>query len=333
MTIKEVARIAGVSPAAVSRFLNGGSVSEEKRERIRAVIDQTGYHPDPMAQTMRTGRGDQIGVIVPKINSDSASEIMAGVFERLTERNFVVMLGVSGGKTEREVSYIDSMQNNQVAGIILMGTVMTPELQEAIEDSEKPVVITGQNFEGFSCVYHNDHDAMRELTGRMLRKGRKTIAYIGALEEDAAAGKARREGAEEAWAENAECDPARKGRPLVQVTAGGFGPEDGRAAMKELFREHPDLDGVICATDRLAVGAMDAIHHAGKRIPEDIAVAGLGDSWVDPVTNPPLTSVHLYYRQCGIEAVNMLLEIMESGQESEPVQKKLEFTIIDRESM
>lgn len=328
MTIKEVARIAGVSPAAVSRFLNGGSVSEEKRERIRAVIDQTGYHPDPMAQTMRTGRGDQIGVIVPKINSDSASEIMAGVYDRLTERNYVVMLGVSGGKTEKEISYIESMQNNQVAGIILMGTVMTPELQETIEDSEKPVVITGQNFEGFSCVYHNDYEAMRELMRRMLGRGRRKIAYIGAIEEDAAAGRARREGAERAWKEASD-----SGDPMIRVTADGFGPEDGRKAMQKLLREYSDLDGVICATDRLAVGAMDAIHQAGKSIPDDLAVAGLGDSWVDPVTNPPLTSVHLYYRQCGVEAVNMLMERMESEQVTEPRQLKLEYTIVERGSM
>lgn len=328
MTIKEVAKIAGVSPAAVSRYLNGGSVSEEKRERIRAVIDRTGYHPDPMAQTMRTGRGDQIGVIVPKINSDSASEILAGIHEQLRDRNYDVMLGVSDGKTEKEIAYIDSMQNNQVAGIILMGTVMTEELRETARNSVKPVVFTGQNFEGFSCVYHDDYEALRELMKRMIRKGRKTIAYLGAMEEDEAAGKARRQGAERAWNEADDAEGT-----LIRVVADGFGPEDGTAAMAELLRKHPDLDGVICATDRLAVGAMRAVRAAGKRIPEDIGVAGVGDSWVDPVTDPPLASVHLYYRQCGREAAAMLLAQIESEGEAEPRQLKLEYTIIERNSM
>lgn len=327
MTIKEVARIAGVSPAAVSRFLNGGSVSEEKRERIRAVIDATGYHPDPMAQVMRTGRGGQIGVIVPKINSDSASGILAGIHERLADRNFDVVLGISGGDSRREVRCIESMQNSQVAGIILMGTVMTPDLRAAVDDSAKPVVITGQNFEGCSCVYHDDYEAVRELTRRMIRKGRKHIAYIGATEADEAAGKARRMGAEDAWKETGE--PA----DMIRVVADGFGPENGAAAMQKLLHEHPELDGVICATDRLAVGALQAIRTSGRNVPEDIGVAGVGDSWVDPVTDPPLATVHLYYEQCGRAAAAMLLEQIESEGDAVPRQLKLEYTIIERKSL
>lgn len=329
MTIKEVARIAGVSPAAVSRFLNGGSVSEEKRERIRAVIDATGYHPDPMAQQMRTGRGGQIGVIVPKINSDSASGILAGIHERLTDRNYDVVLGISDGKSQREISCIGSMQNNQVAGIILMGTVMTPDLRAAIDGSEKPIVITGQNFEGFSCVYHDDYDAVRELTKRMIRKGRRHIAYLGAMEEDEAAGRARRRGAEDAWKESAGVVSGN----LIRTVTKGFGPENGFKAMKKLLAEHPDLDGVICATDRLAVGALKAIRAAGREVPDDIGVAGVGDSWVDPVTDPPLATVHLYYEQCGRAAATMLLEQIESEGEAVPRQLKLEYTIIERDSL
>ena len=82
MTIKEVAKLAGVSPAAVSRYINGGSISEEKRERVRRAIEETGYRPNPMARTMRTGRTDQIGVIVPRIYSDSVSQIVAGATHR-----------------------------------------------------------------------------------------------------------------------------------------------------------------------------------------------------------------------------------------------------------
>ena len=75
MTIKEVAQLAGVSPAAVSRYLNGGSISPEKRERVRKAIEETGYRPNPMAQTMRTGRINQVGIIVPRLYSDSVSQI------------------------------------------------------------------------------------------------------------------------------------------------------------------------------------------------------------------------------------------------------------------
>ena len=78
MTIREIAQMAGVSTAAVSRYLNSGSLSEEKRRAIRAVIEQTGYKPDTAAQTLRTGRVNQIGVIVPKLHSDSVSQVAGG---------------------------------------------------------------------------------------------------------------------------------------------------------------------------------------------------------------------------------------------------------------
>ena len=79
MTIKEVARMAGVSPAAVSRYFNGGSLGKDKQLRIRNVVEKTGFRPNPLAQTMRTGRSGQIGVIVPKIQSDSVTRILKGI--------------------------------------------------------------------------------------------------------------------------------------------------------------------------------------------------------------------------------------------------------------
>ena len=168
MTIKEVAALAGVSPAAVSRYMNGGSISEEKRERIRAVIERTGYRPNPAAQTMRTGRCDEIGVIVPKIDSDSVSAIVAGISEGLKDKNYMVVLGSTAGVREEEIRYLSAMQSSNVAGIILMGTVMTPFLKDAIAASEKPVVVTGQNFEGVPSVFHDDFNAVKELMNRMM---------------------------------------------------------------------------------------------------------------------------------------------------------------------
>ncbi len=102
------------------------SISEEKRERIRAVIERTGYRPNPAAQTMRTGRCDEIGVIVPKIDSDSVSAIVAGISEGLKDKNYMVVLGSTAGVREEEIRYLSAMQSSNVAGIILMGTVMTP---------------------------------------------------------------------------------------------------------------------------------------------------------------------------------------------------------------
>lgn len=328
MTIKEVAKLAGVSPAAVSRYMNGGSISVEKAEKIKAVIQQTGYRPNPTAQTMRTGRGGQIGIIVPKVYSDSVSQILDGVSARLSEKNYMLILGTTGGDREKEIRYIESMQNSQVAGIILMGTVMSQRLRDAIAASEKPVVVTGQNFQGIPCVYHDDFNAVKELTRRMLETGRKHIAFIGATDEDAAAGKARRLGCERAWTD--------AGYPLEKLheAVSPFTAAGGCQAMQDILSRFPETDGVICATDRMAHGAMHALRSAGRRIPEDVAIAGVGDNWADTISQPTLTTAHLYFRQCGITAADMLLKLIESeGQESPVSQTMLEYTIVERESM
>ena len=148
MTIKEVAELAGVSSAAVSRYLNGGSLSEEKRRRIRRTIEETGYHPNLVAQTMRTGHIRQIGVIVPKIHSDSVSQVTAGIARQLRQRGYVTLLGSTDHEEGGALGYLDIMQNNQVAGVILMGTCLTPILSDAMRECRVPLVVTGQNYPG-----------------------------------------------------------------------------------------------------------------------------------------------------------------------------------------
>lgn len=328
MTIKEVARLAGVSPAAVSRYLNGGSISAEKSERVRKAIDETGYRPNPMAQTMRTGRIRQVGIIVPRIYSDSVSQITAGASQKLFERSYMTMLGCTEQSVETEMEYLHMMQENQVSGIILMGTVLTAGIAEAIRASRVPVVITGQNFEGFPCVCHEDFNAVRDLTKLMIARGRRNIVMICAPEEDIAAGWSRRRGAEQALLD-AGLDAA-----AMACERSTFDAKGGKEAMQRLLQRSPGLDGVVCATDTMAMGAMAALREAGKRIPEDVSIVGVGDSWVDSVSLPALTTAHLFFRQCGEEAAKLLLELIDGGSDNRLVRQiRLPYLIIERDSV
>ena len=127
MTISDIAKMAGVSSAAVSRYLNGRPLSEQKRAVIRAVIEQTGYHPETAAQTLRTGKVNQIGVITPSISSQSVGQITAGIASELDAQNYLMLLGNTELDDQRELSYLTVMQRNHVAGIILLGTYETAE--------------------------------------------------------------------------------------------------------------------------------------------------------------------------------------------------------------
>ena len=192
MTISDIAKMAGVSSAAVSRYLNGGPLSEQKRAVIHEVVEKTGYRPDTAAQTLRTGKVNQVGVIAPSIGSQSVGQITAGIASELDAKSYLMLLGNTELDAQRE------LQRNHVAGIILLGSYYTPQLAQALKNCRVPVVVTGQRFQDVACVYNDDRTAARELAQRMLDHGRKRIVYIGGTERDDATGVQRREGVQDA---------------------------------------------------------------------------------------------------------------------------------------
>ena len=140
MTISDIAKMAGVSSAAVSRYLNGGPL--------------TGYSPDTAAQTLRTGKVRQVGVIVPSISSQSVGQITAGIASELDAKSYLMLLGNTELDAQRELGYLTAMQRNHVAGIILLGSYYTPQLAQALKNCRVPVVVTGQRFQDVACVYN-----------------------------------------------------------------------------------------------------------------------------------------------------------------------------------
>lgn len=327
MNMKELAKLAGVSPAAVSRYLNGGPLSEEKRRVIRAVIDKTGYQPDPAAKMLRTRSTDIVGLIVPKLDSESVSRLAAGASELLAVEGYSCQLSVSSNDPEKELAALQLFRSRSAAGVILMGTVQTPGIEAFLQNAPLPVVVAGQKFRGVPCVYHDDFGAALELTRLVLARGRRRLGYVGATELDAAAGLARHEGVR-AGLREAGLDTE------IPTEISSFEVEGGRAAMERLLRRAPELDAVICATDRMAFGAMQALKKAGKKLPEEISVTGIGDSWAGEHVAPHLTTAHFYYRTCGETAARLLIEQINGRERSAPVmQTMLSYTIKQRESV
>ena len=326
MTIKDIAKEAGVSSAAVSRYFNGGSLGKDKQEVIRKVVEKYGYTPNQTAHSMRTGKSGQIGVIVPKIHSDSLSQVMHGIADELHANDYTLILGITEGDPEREVNYIKTMQVNRMEGIILMGTSMTPHLKNTIDHCDIPIVVTGQAFKGVSSIYYDDFNAMKDLATLMLKK-RKKLAYIGATESDPAVGIERKKGVLKAIANDG-------GIPddLSYVISEGFEISDGYNAMNKLLKSRKKIDGVLCATDTMAIGAMQAMKEKGIKLPDDISIAAIGNSLAGKVVTPELTTVRLYFEECGKTAVQLLTSMIRS--EDYPVsQTKMGYEIIERRSI
>lgn len=308
MTIADIARLAGVSNAAVSRYFNHGYISEEKREAIRKVIEETGYQPSLQAQTLRTGKTKTIGVIAPKMSSASLGSVVEGVLAVLNEKGYQMLLSVTQNHYEKELEYLKSFDDKRVDGVILIATVFTAEHKKILKNMSVPVIILGQKFDGHFCVYHDDYHGMYDLTKLVLEKERKKIGYIGVLLQDKAAGVERLRGFKDAVTEQGievkeeHCLTAK------------FSVQSGYDKAAEMLKIYPDVNALICATDEIAIGAMQYLLEKGFSIPEDIYIAGQGDSILARVAGHSISTVHYSYEKSGEVAANMLIEILTTGE-------------------
>lgn len=325
MDINQIAQMAGVSRATVSRYLNDGYVSQEKRAAIRRVIEKTGYVPSRQAKTLRTGKTNVVGVIIPKINSASVSRMVAGITPVLNEAGYQVLLANTSNDEKREVEFLHLFsEKNQVDGVILIATVVTPEHRAAIASLPVPVVVLDQNVECCSCVFQNDLDAMHDVAAIALRSS-KHPAYIGVFEEDVAVGQMRRKGF------LAACAEAGIEVPECAMRVAEFTVDSGYEQAEALLEEYPELDGIVCATDSIAYGALTCLREYGHRVPDEVVVTGIDDSEISQIVTPTLTTVHNHYKTSGTEAARMLVGFM-TGEEYVSRKIKMGYEVVTRNS-
>ena len=295
MTIAEIAQRAGVSKAAVSRYLNNGYISSEKREAIRRVIEETGYIPSQQAQTLRTGKSRMIGVIVPRIDSEAVSRVVAGISRIFEEQGYRLLLANTENRMDKELEYLEVFRTGNVDGVLLVATILSPAHRKAVQACSVPVVLLGQG-------------------------GRKKLGYIGVTQRDRAAGASRRAGFLDALHEAGLEETASR------MEQSDFSIDGGYAAAERMLQRAIDVDGIFCATDSIAIGAMNRLEQYGRRVPEDVALAGIGHSRLGELIRPRLTTAHYYYQTSGEEAAKDLIEMIEQGMDRKK-QLKLGFEI------
>jgi len=325
MNISEFAEYAGVSKSAVSRYFNNGYLSDDKREKIEKAIEETGYSPSISAQAIKTRVTKLVGVIIPKLSSESCARITEGISQVLYEHGYQILLVNTANDYNKEIEYLDLFRQNRVDGVIFLATVFTDVHRSLMKKMHIPVVITGQEYKGFSCVCHDDFGAAYALTELMLHKGAVRPAYIGVTDDDKAAGEARHMGFLKALADN-DISLDKHNSVIAE-----FDIDSGYSCAKKIFsgREHPDC--IFCATDNIAAGAILYCRENGIKIPEDVMICGVGDSKIGAITAVPLTSARLHYKTAGIEAAQMLLNSI--GRASNvPKIMKLDYEIVERES-
>ena len=325
MNISEIAKLAGVSPSAVSRYLNNGYLSAEKKEAIRKVIEETGYRPLVQAQILRTRKTKTIGVVLPKIDSFSISSVVAGIDSVLERKDYQLLLADTHNDPVRELRYLDTFDDQRVDGVILLGTVFTPKHIACLKKSRVPIVIAGQQLSKAFCVYHDDYHAFYDMTKLVLNKGCRRLAYMGALPQDKAVGQERTRAYQDAVRDAGLEDQAG------HMAVADFTMASGQETARQLWETYGPLDALICATDNMAVGALRFFQSRGIRVPEDVLLTGQGASSISEVASPTITSIRYFYEESGANAASLLLERLEDP--ALPAKEvKLSYTIVERES-
>lgn len=321
-TIMDIAMLAGVAKSTVSRYLNGGSVGEATKKKIEQAIQETGYTPNPFAQSLKAKKTNIIGTIVPRLDSYASSQTLIGIDEQLKQLNYQMLISNTSQSLEREIESIYSFANQKMAGIILLATEITDQHIVAFETVNVPVLLIGQEHENFHSLIHDDFNAGYEIGRYVLEKGYRKIAYLGVTERDIAVGVKRKQGFKKAIQEGADCE--------VRFYETLFKIPDAQASATEIIHEfQPSI--FVCATDNIALGVLKAAYAEGLTIPNDLAVTGFGGYDVTEIIHPALTTAKFFYKEAGETAARQIVELVHER----PVEKVTvsKFEIIERESV
>ncbi|MEH7076256.1 LacI family DNA-binding transcriptional regulator [Neobacillus drentensis] len=321
-TILDIAKLAGVAKSTVSRFLNGGSVGETTKKKIEQAIKETGYTPNPFAQSLKAKKTNIIGTIVPRLDSYASSQTLIGIDEQLKQMNYQMLISNTSQNLEREIESIYSFANQKMAGIILLATEITDQHIEAFESVKVPVLLIGQEHEDFYSLIHDDFCAGYEMGRYVLKKGYRKIAYLGVTERDISVGVKRKQGFKKAIQEVEDCE-VRFYETLFKI------PAAQASAMEIIHEFQPSI--IVCATDNIALGVMKAAYSEGLTIPKDVALTGFGGYDVTEIMHPGLTTAKFFYKEAGETAAKHIVELVNER----PVEKVTisKFEIIERESV
>lgn len=322
-TIADIAKIAGVAKSTVSRYLNGGSVSEETKKKIELVIEETGYAPNAFAQSLKAKKTNIIGTIIPRLDSYATSRTLMGIDERLRELNYHMLVSNTGQDLKREIENIYTLAKQKVAGIVLLATQITDAHLTAFKEINIPVLLVGQQHDDVYSLVHDDETAGYAIGKYIAQRGHKKIAFLGVDEYDIAVGVKRKKGFAQAVYEHADDVEAR----FFETT---FSMSDAVEQARQLFDEFSP-SAVVCATDNIAIGAVKAAYQKNLRIPEDISITGFGGYEVTAMMNPSLTTIHIHFTEAGQTAANHIVKLVKG--EEIPLITYSRFEIVLRESV
>ncbi|WP_417248305.1 LacI family DNA-binding transcriptional regulator [Celeribacter sp.] len=303
-TIKDVARAAGLSPAAVSRHLNGRiSLPAETRARIDKAIKELDYRPNLMAKRLSTGRTEALSLVTPHIDNPFFTEFAATVEAAAAQAGYSVYFSSTHGDPDREIAAIRRLRDRHVDGMIFLPRqVDDGALLDALDGLDN-IVIVDEDIDGATQprIFVENEAGTRLAVKHLVELGHKDIAMVGGGPEGVLSAVERERGWRSALAEHGLAPSAYYG--------GDYSREHGRATAAKLMEgELPTA--LVVGADEIAIGLIEILRPAGVRIPEDISIVGFDDARYSALIAPALTTVRQPVQELGYLAFNHLLKAM-----------------------
>lgn len=324
--IVDVARVAGVSTATVSRALRGlPNVTAATRERVQRAADELGYVPSPSASSLASGRTRTIGLITPWVAHWFFANVIEGAERALRVEEFDALLYSFEVSREAPRRRLDpDVLRRRVDGVLVVGLPLEPEEVAAIEDLGYPVVFVGAGAPGQVTVGLDDVGTARRAVAHLADRGHRVIAHLSGEPDDVLPWSPALRRAE-GW----RAELLARGLDGTGLEVHGhFDVAGGRASTHVLLDRRPDVTAVFAASDEMAMGALLALRDRGLRVPQDISVVGVDGH--DMGEHLGLTTMAQNAHDQGVTAASMLLEMITGA----PVPREVVFptVLVDRGS-
>jgi len=328
-TIKDVARIAGVSVSTVSRVLNEKpDISKKTKQLVKEAMDKIGYVPNRAASIIRDKLSQTVGLIFDCSNNPFILEVLDSVQKAANKYKYKLMLMNTEFKPELERESIKNLLEHRVDGLLYFPTIEKSENLKWLLKRRFPVVVVGRDVEDLpvDCVYTDDALGGYVATRHLIETGRKRLLMINADKKNNAAAQQRQAGFLRAVNESPDSVEYRC------IARSKMDAEKAFRIIKELYSSKKvEYDGIFCFNDIVAFGVMNGLFQKGFRIPEDVAVVGYDDTAFSAMYHPQLSTVRINSAREGMEAFRLLLDRI-GEPEKPPVKKVLNIELIVRSS-
>ncbi len=308
LSIRDIAQMAGVSVATVSRVINNnGRFSEETRKRVQKVIDENGYVTNMAARSLRSSKSRNIGLILPDISNDFFSTLAYHTERELQSHGYSVFVCNTGNDPAREQAYFKTLTSKLVDGIICISGLHT--LDGDIVPKNLPIVCVDrypENALDIPVVSSDEVAGMKAATQELIDHGCRRIVYIASYTADFK-GNRRELGYLDALKENGiKTDSSL----ILNITGKKPSMYETEDLISLLIQQGVEFDGIAASSDHSAAGALRALLNAGIDVPGQVKVTGFDDSVYSRLTTPQITTVHRFPEQLAKAGCDAILKML-----------------------